>query len=153
MRDQGVAISERRGTEGDNTVPCGQRGNVDQTATGDDAQGFLDTAGITNRRDPQPQIRAVAPGMRNVPGKRDHRSGFHIEHLVTEREARCPFQYKEIFVLILMDMQRRAVAGVRKNLDERVGAVCIGRRHAYQATFARSRLQPFGRLIAIRERS
>ena len=58
--------------------------------------------------------------MRNVPWKRDHRSSFHIEHLITEREARCPFQYKEIFVLILMDMQRRAVAGVRNDLDEQI---------------------------------
>jgi len=85
--------------------------------------------------------------------ERDHRSSVGIEYIVAEREARCSFQYKEIFVLILMDMQRRTVAGVRNNLDERVCAVCIGRRHAYQATFARSRLQPFGRLIAIRERS
>ena len=153
MRDSGVAISERRGTEGDDAESRGQRGNVDQTATCDDAQGFLDTAGITNRRDPQPQIRAVAPGMRNVPGKCDHRSSFRIEYPIAQREARCPFQHKEIFVLILMDMQRRAVAGVRNNLDERVCAVCIGRGHAYQAAFARSRLQPFGRLIAIRERS
>src|SRR5262245_57543620 len=85
--------------------------------------------------------------MRNVPGKRDHRPSFRIENPVAEREARRPFQYEEIFVLVLMDMQRRAVAGVRNNLDERVCAVGIGRRYAYQATFARSRLQPFGRQL------
>ena len=90
--------------------------------------------------------------MRNVFGKRDHRSGFRIEYLVAEREARCAFQHKKVFVLILMDMQRRAVAGLRDDLDERVHAVCIGRRHAYQATFARPRLQPVGLFIAIRER-
>ena len=118
MRGGVAAISERCGTEDDDTEPRGRRGNVDQAATGDDAQGFLDTAGITNRNDPQPQIRAVAPGMRNVPGKRDHRSGFRIEYLVTEREARGPFQYKEIFVLIPVDMQWGAVAGVRDDLNE-----------------------------------
>jgi hypothetical protein len=51
----GVDRSERRGTEDDNTEPLGQRGNVDHdTASGNDAQDFLDTAGVTNPRYPQP---------------------------------------------------------------------------------------------------
>lgn len=56
--------------------------------------------------------------MWNAFGERDHRPGFRIEYLVAEREARCTFQHKEVFVLILMDVQRRAVAGVRDNLNQ-----------------------------------
>ena len=91
----------------------------------------------------------VAPGVRGVFRKRDHRSGFRIAYLVAERAARCAFQHEQVFVLILMDMQRRAVARLRDDLDERIDAVCIGRRHADQATFTRPRLQPVSPLIAI----
>ena len=91
------------------------------------------------------------PGVRNVFEKRDHRSGFRVEYPVANRQARYPFQHKKVFVLMLMDMQRRAVARLREDLNERVSAVCIGRRHAYQATFAGPRLQPVGLLIPIRE--
>ena len=54
MCDGGAAGSERRGTEDDNAEPRGQRGNVGHAAAGNDAQGFLNAAGITNPRDPQP---------------------------------------------------------------------------------------------------
>jgi hypothetical protein len=59
---------------------------------------------------------------------------------------------KRMQLLVLMGMQRRAVAGVRDDLDERIHAVCIGGRHAYQATFAGPRLQPVGLRIAVGER-
>ena len=47
-----------------------------------------------------------------------------------------------MLVLILMNVHRRAVAGMREYLDDRIGTVRLRGRHTYQATLSRSRLQP-----------
>src|ERR1700710_1740244 len=147
----GVANSERRRAENADAKFPGQRLDIRYVAFGDDSHRIFDTAGVNHEPHPQYGGRTVAPGVRNVSGKRDHCSGFRVEYLVAERAAGGAFQHKEIFILVLMDVQWSAIAGLRGNLDERINAIGVRRRHAYQAKLARPGLHPVGVRLVIRD--
>ena len=85
--------------------------------------------------------------MRDVPRKRDGRPGRSVERLVTARDTRGTFQNEKMLVLILMNMHRRAVAGMREYLDDRIGTVRLRGRHPDEATLSRPRLQPLSLVL------
>jgi hypothetical protein len=58
------------------------------------------------------------------------------------RRARGTFQNEATLVLALMNVHRRAIAGLRGYLDGRIGAVRLRRRHTYEATLSQPCLQP-----------
>ena len=92
--------------------------------------------------DAQIGIRAIAPRVRNASPQAHKVPGLSIEDFVAVGDSCRPFDNERMFVLSFMDMQWRAVARTRQDLDERIEALGVFGGHADEALFARSCFQP-----------
>jgi hypothetical protein len=91
--------------------------DVRRFGIGDQFKNYFNATWASQNRDPQRRTRSISPSVRNPFAEGHDIADLTIEYLVAVRDPRSPFQDGNMFVLSLMNMHRRTIAGVRHDFD------------------------------------